>query len=100
MIAEYFKSKNFDGLKYKSAFGDGYNIALFDLNAAEMTHCYLFRAKKISYLFKAVEGANYPTPLGEYLDNPQAAEEFLKRIKEVTQRNMKTKAPDKNSNKT
>jgi len=100
VIAEYFKSKSFDGIKYKSAFGDGYNIALFDLDTAEMTHCYLFRAEKISYLFEAVEGANYSTPLGEYLDDPQAAEDFLKRIREVTQSNMNIKASDKNSDQT
>jgi len=97
VIAEYFKSKNYDGIKYKSAFGDGYNIALFDINAAEMTHCYLFKTEKISYSFEAVEGAHYSTPLGEYLDDPKAVYEFLKRIEEV---NMKTKAPDEDSNKT
>lgn len=100
VIAEYFKSKKFDGIKYKSAFGDGYNIALFDLNAAQMTHCYLFRAKKISYLFEAVKDAHYSTPLGKYLDDPQAAEEFLNRIRKVTQSNINIKASDKNSDKT
>ena len=94
VIAEYFKSKKFDGIKYKSALGDGYNIALFDLNAAEMTHCYLFRTKNLSYLFEAVEEAQYSTPLGEYLDDPQAAEDFLNRIREVTQSNINNKTSD------
>ena len=100
MIAEFFKSKKFDGIKYKSAFGNGCNIALFDINAAEITHCYLFTAENISYSFKAVEGAYYATPLGEYLDDPQAAEEFLKRIREVSQKNMKIKTSDKDSDQT
>ena len=54
VIAEYLKSEKFDGIKDKGAFGDGYNIALFDFNAVEMTHCSLFRAKKYhTYLKKS-----------------------------------------------
>lgn len=100
VIAEYLKSKKFDGIKYKSAFGDGYNIALFDLNAVEMTHCYLFRAKNLSYLFEEVEDAHYSTPLGKCLDDPQAAEDFLNRVREVTQSSVNSKASDKDSDKT
>jgi len=99
VIAEFFKSKKFDGLKFKSALGDGCNVALFDLNAAEMTHCYLFRAKKITYLFEPVENAYYSTPLGEYLDNPQAVDDFLNRVKKVIQKNYSGECNDNNGKK-
>jgi len=90
------KKLQHDNIKYKSALGDGYNVALFDLNAAELTHCYLFQTKKISYSFEAIEEAQYSTPLGKYLDDPQAAEDFLKRIREVTNSNINI-ASDKDS---
>lgn len=69
VIAEYFKSKGFDGIQYKSALGDGYNIALFDLKAAELTRCYLFRVKKVSYRSEKVKDAFYSTALDDNLDN-------------------------------
>ncbi|MBI4621413.1 MAG: RES family NAD+ phosphorylase [Desulfobacterales bacterium] len=68
-IAEFFKSKKFDGLKYKSALGKGYNMALFDLSSAQQADCSLFDAKSISYSFKAIDGAKYTTPFGEDRDN-------------------------------
>jgi hypothetical protein len=84
VIAELFKNKNFDGIKYKSALGNGHNVALFDLNHAELTHCYLYNTESISYSFEEVEDISYATPLGEHLENPNAAKEFLEHIKRVT----------------
>jgi hypothetical protein len=50
VIAELLRHRGFDGVRYRSAMNDGgYNIALFDLNAADMTVCRLFIIKKISY---------------------------------------------------
>jgi hypothetical protein len=95
VIAEFLKSKEFDGIKYKSAFGEGHNIALFDLHSVEMTHCWLYCAKRISYLFEPVQDAYYATPLGEYLDDPQAAEDFLNRVKKITQGNSNREDNDK-----
>lgn len=44
VIAEFFKSKDFDGLAYRSIFGErGMNIALFDIDAAESTDEKLFK---------------------------------------------------------
>lgn len=49
IIAELFKSEGFDGIAYKSSFGEtGYNVALFDLEAAELINCGLHRVDKIS----------------------------------------------------
>lgn len=42
VLAELFKSKGFDGIAYRSAFGSGHNIALFDLKVAALRHCALF----------------------------------------------------------
>jgi hypothetical protein len=42
VIAEMFRAEGFDGLVYLSAFGtDHFNIALFDLDAAELVMCSL-----------------------------------------------------------
>ncbi len=64
-IADFFKSHNFDGLKYGSAVGKGYNIALFDLSSAEQADCSLFDVKSICYSFKTIAGAKYTTPFAE-----------------------------------
>lgn len=48
IIAELFKKEGFDGIAYKSNFEqDGYNVALFDLNAAELVSCELHEITKI-----------------------------------------------------
>ncbi len=54
IIAERFKHEGFDGIAYKSAFGDehGYNVALFDLDAAECVNCFLYEAKAINIEFE------------------------------------------------
>ena len=50
IIAELFKSSGFDGVIYKSRFGNnGYNLALFDLDAADVISCGLHRIEEITY---------------------------------------------------
>ena len=52
VIAELFKNEDYDGLAYKSAFGDdGYNIALFNLADAELTTCVLHQVKSLDFTF-------------------------------------------------
>ena len=52
IIAETFKHYDFDGIAYKSAFGkEGYNIVLFDIEAAELINCFLIEAKSIDIEF-------------------------------------------------
>ncbi|MDO8540447.1 MAG: RES family NAD+ phosphorylase [Opitutaceae bacterium] len=36
VLAEAFREIDFDGIAYRSNFGGGYNVAFFDLNAAEV----------------------------------------------------------------
>lgn len=56
IIAELFKVIGFDGVAYGSSLGSGHNIALFDLDAAEIINCSLFQVKNIEFDFK--EAAN------------------------------------------
>lgn len=52
IIAELFKRAGFGGVAYKSKFGeDGYNIALFDIDAAVMINCGLYEVDKINMEF-------------------------------------------------
>jgi hypothetical protein len=59
IIAELFKRHEFDGVAYKSNFGDygryGQNIALFDLDAAELVRRGLYTVESIDMTFIALE---------------------------------------------
>ncbi len=55
VISEFFKKKGFDGVVYKSQLGPGFNIALFDLNSAEVANCALHSVRTISLEFKDEE---------------------------------------------
>lgn len=55
IIAELFKRDGCDGMAYRSAFGKpGYNIALFDLDAARLINCQLYEAKSLKFEFQEV----------------------------------------------
>nr|WP_255548061.1 RES family NAD+ phosphorylase [Erythrobacter ani] len=48
IIAEAFKAQGFDGVAYKSGYGeDGFNVAVFDVAAAKLTSCGLYRIAKM-----------------------------------------------------
>lgn len=52
IIAELFKDAGYDGVAYKSNFGEkGYNIALFDIDAADLINCGLHRVDSIDMKF-------------------------------------------------
>ena len=56
ILAELFKNEGYDGIAYKSAFGDnGLNIVLFDLDDAEFRSCALFRTKSLDFQFEQDE---------------------------------------------
>lgn len=46
-IAELFKINGCDGIAYRSSLGKGHNIALFDVKAAEIINCFLFKVRSI-----------------------------------------------------
>ena len=53
MIAELFKSKGFDGIRYKSLLSDdGCNLVLFKLDDAEVISRGLWEATSIRFDFK------------------------------------------------
>jgi hypothetical protein len=50
ILAELFKREGFGGIGYKSKFGErGYNIALFDVTAADLINCNLVRIETIKF---------------------------------------------------
>lgn len=51
VLAEYFKRNGFDGVVYKSLLGEGFNIALFDLSAAEIINCSLHLTRRVQFQF-------------------------------------------------
>ena len=64
VISEFFCKQGFDGVAYKSRLGNGFNIALFDLNAAVLTSCGLYPVKSLSFEFGEAENG-YLVPEAE-----------------------------------
>jgi hypothetical protein len=62
IIAETFKLHGFDGIAYKSSYGDDhFNVALFDLQSADLINCELYRVKNICVTMSA-QGMQYFVP--------------------------------------
>ena len=52
ILAEFFSSLGYEGLIYRSNFGDkGYNVALFDLNAAKAVNAAPYRVTEVKVSF-------------------------------------------------
>ena len=50
VLAELFRSLGYDGVAYRSAFGeDGYNVAIFNIDDFEVGRCRLFKVKDITH---------------------------------------------------
>jgi hypothetical protein len=59
IIAELFKAEGFDGIVYKSLLSDdGFNLAIFNLDDANVIHCALYKAASIHFDFHNV-GTEY-----------------------------------------
>jgi hypothetical protein len=52
IIAELFRAHEFDGIAYRSAFGKGQNIALFDLDAVMLVRRALYKVENIEFKFE------------------------------------------------
>jgi RES domain len=60
IIAELFRREGYDGIAYKSAFGDdGFSLALFDLDDARQVNGMLYRVETVEFKFNK-------NPLDEY----------------------------------
>jgi hypothetical protein len=52
VLAELFKAEGYDGVVYKSLLSDdGLNVALFNLEHANVMNCSLFRLDSIQFKF-------------------------------------------------
>ena len=52
ILAELFRSEGYDGVAYKSAFGEnGFNVALFDLDSAKQLNGFLYKVESIEMKF-------------------------------------------------
>ncbi len=51
IISEFFRKQGFDGVVYKSSLGPGFNLALFDLQVADLVNCAIRSTKAISFDF-------------------------------------------------
>jgi hypothetical protein len=54
MLAEIFRQQGLDGVGYRSAMGPGRNIALFDLESADVLNCSLVRIDQIGLTFSEI----------------------------------------------
>lgn len=55
IIAEFIKSKGYDGIIYKSSLTKGHNYVLFNLNDAAVVQCDLFVVSKVKYDFERLD---------------------------------------------
>lgn len=64
ILAELFRSLGYDAIAYKSQFGDedGYNIAVFDLSAVEITSCAPYRVESIKVVAHQFDNEWFSTP--------------------------------------
>lgn len=49
VVAEYLRSYGFDGVVYKSLLGEGSNVALFDIDSADVVNCILQRVRAVKF---------------------------------------------------
>lgn len=59
IISELFKNDGYDGLAFKSALGEGYNLVLFDIDSVSLCTCHLYEVSQIDYSFKEFEAVSY-----------------------------------------
>lgn len=52
VLAELFKHNGFDGIVFRSSLAAGHNIVLFDVNAATLTGCCLYKITKVNLEFE------------------------------------------------
>jgi hypothetical protein len=76
IIAETFKLNGFDGVAYKSSYGeDGFNVALFDLAAADLMNCGLYRIDDVSVKLSEQDNPYFIKRHHEKTDSPAARTE-------------------------
>ncbi|RPF70967.1 RES family NAD+ phosphorylase [Aurantiacibacter spongiae] len=67
VIAETLRLKGYDGVAYKSGYGeDGFNVALFDTTAAELKMCGLHTVAKMTVELSMADNPYYVTEEGTF----------------------------------
>lgn len=61
VLAEIFSANGCDGIVFRSLLGEGYNIALFDIDSAELINCFLYEPKKITFTFDEIANPYFVT---------------------------------------
>ncbi len=59
IIAEFFKTKGFDGIVYRSSLAKGFNVVLFDLKTADLISCELAEVESVEFKFKYTNSFSY-----------------------------------------
>ena len=49
VLGELFRANGFDGVAYRSSYGTGHNVALFDPDLAAQVNCFVVRVKDINF---------------------------------------------------
>lgn len=67
IIAETLRLRGYDGIAYKSGYGeDGFNVALFDISAAKLKMCGLHRVDKMTIELGMADNPYYVTDEGTF----------------------------------
>jgi RES domain-containing protein len=61
ILGELFRHHGYDGVAYRSSYGSGHNVALFDLDLAIQVNCFVVRVKDMSFIFEQ-EHHSYAVP--------------------------------------
>jgi hypothetical protein len=59
VLAEAFRSYGYDGIVYGSKLGAGKTVAIFDLTAADLANCHLYRVKAVNLEFSLAANPYY-----------------------------------------
>lgn len=61
VLAELFRTQGCDGVAYKSSLGSGHNIALFDLDTAELVNCGLYQVRGLTLDYSECDNRYFVT---------------------------------------
>jgi hypothetical protein len=78
IIAEMFRKEGFDGIAYRSSLGPGHNVALFDLDAAEVASCGVFNVRGMAF---EIEEAGNPYFVTSYFPDDASRDAESRRLK-------------------
>jgi hypothetical protein len=63
IMAEAFREHGFDGIAYRSSLGPGHNVALFELDAAQILNCALVEITSVKLEYQQAAGRYFLNPI-------------------------------------